>query len=170
MSYLSNHWSFPRGSDGKLPACNAGDPGSIPGWGRSPAEGNGNPLQYSCLENPMDRGAWWAIVHGVEKSWTQLSDFTCTFFTMYFKYSPFPLDSIVTFFIGGCCCCSVAQSCLTLCDPMDCSRPGLSVPHHLPKFAQVHVHCISDAIQPSHPLKPSSPSAPNLSQYQGLFQ
>ena len=69
----------------------------------------------------------------------------------------------------NCCCCSVAQSCPTLCNPMDCSTPGLSVPH-LPKFAQVHVHCISDAIQPSYPLTPSSDSALNLSQHQGLFQ
>ena len=53
-----------------------GDPGSIPGLGRSPGEGNGNPLQYSCLENPMDGGAWLATVHGVAKSRTQLSDFT----------------------------------------------------------------------------------------------
>ena len=49
---------FPGGSDGKASACNAGDPGSVPGLGRSPGEGNGNPLQYSCLENPMDRGVW----------------------------------------------------------------------------------------------------------------
>ena len=55
-------------------ASNVGDPGSIPGSGRSAGEGNGNPLQYSCLENPMDRGAWWAIVHGIAKSWTWLSD------------------------------------------------------------------------------------------------
>ena len=59
----------------------------------------------------------------------------------------------------SCCCCSVAQLCLTLCDSMECSTPGLRVPHHLPKFAQVHVHCLSDAIQPFHPLTPSSPSA-----------
>ena len=52
----------------------AGDMGSIPGAGRSPGEGSGNPLQYSCLENPTDRGAWWAIVHGVAKSQTRLSD------------------------------------------------------------------------------------------------
>ena len=51
-------WSFPSGSDSKESACNAEDPGSIPGSGRSPGEGNGNPLQYSCLENPVDRGAW----------------------------------------------------------------------------------------------------------------
>ena len=56
---------FPGGSDGKASVYNAGDLGSIPGSRRSPGEGNGNPLQYSCLENPMDRGAWWATVRGV---------------------------------------------------------------------------------------------------------
>ena len=56
---------FPDGLDGKESACNEEDPGSIPGSGRSPGEGTGNPLQYSCLQNPMDRGAWRAIVHGV---------------------------------------------------------------------------------------------------------
>ena len=59
---------FPHSSVGKESACNAGDPGSIPGLGRSPGEGNGNPLQYSCLENPMDRGAWRATVHGIAES------------------------------------------------------------------------------------------------------
>ena len=62
------------------------DPGSIPGLGRSLGAGNGNPLQFSCLENPKDRGAWWATVPRVEKSWTQLSDFTFTFH-IYIKYS-----------------------------------------------------------------------------------
>ena len=61
---------FPGSSDGKVSAYNAGDLGSIPGSGRSPGEGNGNPLQYSCLENPMDGGAWKATVHGVAKSRT----------------------------------------------------------------------------------------------------
>ena len=59
-----------------MSACNAGDPGSIPGLGRAPGEGNGNPLQHSCLENPMDGGAWQAIIYGVTKSRTRLSDFT----------------------------------------------------------------------------------------------
>ena len=68
-----------------------------------------------------------------------------------------------------CCCCSVIQSC-PLCHVMDCSMPGLSVPHHLSRFAQVHVHCIGDAIQSSYPLMPSSPSVFNLFQHQGLFQ
>ena len=60
---------FPSDSDGKESACSEGDPGSIPGSVRSSGEGNGNPLQYSCLENPMDGGAWWAPIHGVLKSW-----------------------------------------------------------------------------------------------------
>ena len=61
---------FPGGSDCKEFACNAGDPGLVPGLGRSPGRGHGNPLQYSCLENSMGRGAWWATVHRVAKSWT----------------------------------------------------------------------------------------------------
>ena len=68
---------FPDGSAGKESTCNAGDIGdlgSIPGLGRFPEGGNSNPLQHSCLENPMDRGAWWATVHGLSKSQTQLSD------------------------------------------------------------------------------------------------
>ena len=65
---------FPCGSDDKASAYNAGDVGSIPGLGRSSGEGNGNPLQYSCLENPLDGGVWKAKVHGVTKSRTQLSD------------------------------------------------------------------------------------------------
>ena len=72
-------------SEGKVSACNAGDLGSIPGLERSPEEGNGNPLQYSCLENPMDGGVWWATVHWVTKSRTQLSYFTFTFFILILK-------------------------------------------------------------------------------------
>ena len=66
--------------------------------------------------------------------------------------------------------CSVAQSCPTLCDPMDCSTPGLPVHHQLPESTQTHVHRVSDAIQTSHPLLSPSPLAPNPSQHQGLFQ
>ena len=65
---------------------------------------------------------------------------------------------------------SVAQSCLTLCDPMNRSMPCLPVHHQLPEFTQTHVHRVSDAIQPSHPLSSPSPPAPNASQHQGLFQ
>ena len=121
---------FPGGAEVKASACNAGDLGSTPGSGRSPGEGNGNPLQYSCLENPMDRGAWRATV--------QIR--------------------------------SVAQSCPTLCDPMDHSTPGLPVHHQLLEFTQTHIHWVSDAIQPSHPLSSPSPLAPNPSKHQSLFQ
>ena len=67
-------FNFPGGSDGKESACNAGDLGSILGPGTSPGEENGTPLQYSCLENPTDRGAWWATAHGVIRNQTRLSD------------------------------------------------------------------------------------------------
>ena len=77
LTYLTNcrcGKGFPGGSDGKASACNAGDPGSVPGSGRAPAVGNSNPLQSSCLENSVDTGAWWSAVHGVVKSRTRLSD------------------------------------------------------------------------------------------------
>ena len=96
---------FPGGSDGKASAYNAGDPGSIPGLGRSPGEGNGNPLQYPCLENPMDGGAWLTTVHGVTKSRTRLSEFT----------------------IAAAAAKSL-QSCPILCGPRDSSPPGSAVP------------------------------------------
>ena len=81
------------GSNGKGSACNMGDLGSIPGSGKSPGERNGNPLQYSCLENSMDRGAWWATVHGVTKSHAQLSDFQL--FTLFLEISlPLPPASL----------------------------------------------------------------------------
>ena len=73
---LGKFYEFPGDSDGKMSAYNAGDPGSIPGLGRSPGEGNGNPLQYSCLENLMEGGAWGATVPGVTKSQTRLSNLT----------------------------------------------------------------------------------------------
>ena len=110
----------------------------------------------------MDREAWHAAVHGVTKSWTWLTteeqqsdnqtDFTSTF-------SVKSISSVS----------SVTQSCLTLCNPMNCSMPGLSVHHQLPEFTQTHVHQAGDAIQPSHPLSSPSPPAPNPSQHQSLL-
>ena len=94
----------------------------------------------------MDREAWHAAVHGVTKSWTRLRDGASVQFS------------------------SVAQSCPTLCDPMNRSTPGLPVPHQLAEFTQTHVHRVGDAIQPSHPLSSPSPPAPNPSQHQSLFQ
>ena len=74
LTVISTAWGVPGDSDGKESACNAGDVGSIPGSGRSPGEGNSNPLRYSCLENPMDRGYGQATVHGVANRQTQLSN------------------------------------------------------------------------------------------------
>ena len=115
---------FPGGSDGKVSACNVGDLASIPRLGRYPGAGNGNPLQYSCLENSMDRGAWWATVHGVAKSRTQLSDFTLNLNTLDFEcfncfgfkhtssfYLLFSHSVMFDFFIA----------------PRDCRLPGSSV-------------------------------------------
>ena len=99
---------FPGGSDGKESACKAGDLGSIPGWGRFPGEGNGYPLQYFCLENSVDRGAWQAIY----SSWGQKE-----------------LDTTerLSQTLNVCIRAKSLQLCLTLCDPMDCSQPGSSV-------------------------------------------
>ena len=89
--------------------------------------------------------------------------------------SPETLESPTSFFmftpnIESVHFSSVAQSCPTLCNPMDCNTPGLPVHHQLPEFTQIHVHWVSDAIQPSHPLLSPFPSAFTLSQHQGLFQ
>ena len=83
---------FPDDSDGKVSTCNSGDPGSIPGLGRSPGEWNGYPLQYSSLENSMDRGAWWATTHWVTKNWILLSDYHT--YTLYDKYTYNMLDTV----------------------------------------------------------------------------
>ena len=77
LAYWLNYEGFPGGSVVKNPPANAGDMGLIPGPGRSPTEENGNPLQYSCLENSMDSGAWWATAHGVIESWTWMSNWAC---------------------------------------------------------------------------------------------
>ena len=74
ITFAWKNMGFPGGSDSKESSCNVVDPGLIPGSGRPPGEGNGYPLQYPCLKNPMDRGAWRSTVSGVAKSWTRLSD------------------------------------------------------------------------------------------------
>ena len=86
----------------------------------------------------------------------------------WFLWAPSCYSWIKTVFC--CSCYSAAKSYLTLCDPVNCSTPGRPVLHYLPEFAQIHVHWVSDAIQPSHPLPSASPFACNLSQPQGLFQ
>ena len=74
LGLCTRNWGCPGGFSDKEFSCSAEDAGWIPGWGRSPGEGNGSPLQYSCLENPMDRGAWQATVHRITKSQTQLTN------------------------------------------------------------------------------------------------
>ena len=96
---------------GKESTCQCRDMGLIPWLGRSPGEGNGNPLQYSWLENPMDMGAWWAIVQGVAKSWTWLSDFTFTF-----------EHSLALPFFGAGMKTDLFQFCVfQICWPIECS-------------------------------------------------
>ena len=80
LAYFTLYKGFPGGSEVKASACNVEDLGAIPGSERYPGEGTGNPLQYSCLENPMGREVWWATVHGVAMSRTQLSDFTLSLY------------------------------------------------------------------------------------------
>ena len=121
-------------------------------------EGNGNPLQCSCLESPRDGGAWWAAIYGVAQSRTWLKRFSSSSSSRYRYKIPSVVDQIR----------SVAQSCPTLCDPMNHSTPGLPVHHQLPEFTQTHVHWVSDAIQPSHPLSSPSPLALNPYQHQSF--
>ena len=90
-------YGFPGGSDSKESSCNAGDQGLIPGLGKSPGEGNVNPLQHSCLENPMDRGAWWAVVHGVTKCWTGLNNQHARVQEGYFQWWAYKNNSLWDF-------------------------------------------------------------------------
>ena len=137
---------FSGDSDGKESACSAGDLDWIPGSGRFPGERNGNPLQYSCLENPMDRGAWRAIVHGVTGVEHDLAT----------KSHTIHEHGLSIYLV------------LPDLNHKSCT-PGLPVHHQLLEPTQTHVHRVDDAIQPSWPLSSSSP-APNPFQHQGLFQ
>ena len=126
----------------------------------------------------MDREAWHAAVHGVTKGLTWLSDWTELDWTSNVVYQAVNSRAMVQwqeraeflFCSKGVQFSSVAQSCLTLCYPMDCSMPCFPVHHQLLELAQTHVHWVSDAIQPSLPLSCPSPPASSLSQQQGLFK
>ena len=120
---------FPVGSDGKAWACNAEHLGSIPGLGRSPGEGNGNPLQYYCLENPMDRGTWWATVHGVAKSWTRLSDFISfsVYIFLFFLFFLFLYFTILYWFCHTSTC--ICHGCTHVPNP---EPPSHLPPHTIP--------------------------------------
>ena len=97
QDWVTFPFPFPGGSDWKESACTVGDPGLIPGLGRSPGEGNGNPLQYSCLENPVDGEAWWATVHRVSKSWRWLSDFTLGVLKLFLMFNRVNFSLLVLF-------------------------------------------------------------------------
>ena len=98
------------------------------------------------------------VINMVIQSFTELSIFPCLLSSFLLSHYPgFQFSSVI-------------QSCLTLCDTMNRSTPGFPVHHQLPKFTQIHIHQVSDAIQPSHPLSSPSPPAPNPSQHQSLFQ
>ena len=149
---------LPRWLRGKESACNAGHVGWIPGSGRSPREGNGNPLQYSCLVKSMDGGAWQAAVCGIAKSWTLLSNFTGSCKGVQSGESKKGLLLLI---------CLIVSNSL---QPHGLQTPAFPVLHYLLEFAQIHVHGVGDIIQPSHSLWLSSPPALNLSQNQGLFK
>ena len=115
----------------------------------------------------QDSGAWWAAVYGVAQSWTWLKRLSSSSSIRDNKdeYVSRKYRNKTTIQFS-----SVTQSCLTLCDPMNRSTPGLPVHHQLPEFTQTHIHRVGDAIQPSNPLSSPSPPALNLSQHQGLFK
>ena len=127
-------------------ARDTGDMGSIPESGRPSGEGHGNPLQYSCLVNPVDRGAWWSMVHMVAKSRTLLK-LLSTHSSVQFSRSVVS-DSL---------------------QPHESQHARPPCPSQTPG-GHSNVHRVGDAIQPSHPLSSPSPPAPNPSQHQSLFQ
>ena len=150
---------LPSGSDSKASVCNTGDPGSIPGLGRYPGEGNGSPLQYSCLEKS----------HGLQslvgyRPWGRRVGHDWVTSLHFILFAAEDGEALSVQFS------SVAQLCWTLCDPMDCSTQGFLVHLCLLEPTQTHVHRIGDAIQLSHPLSSRSPPAFNLAQQQSLFQ
>ena len=123
-------YGLPWWLSSKESACNAGDPGLIPRSGRYPGGRHGNPLQYSCLENSMDKGDWWTTVHRVTNHWTRLkllSTHTCTVCFIVPKLSHYKRWKR-------------KAPCPTLCNPMDCSTPYLPGHHQLQEFIQTHAH------------------------------
>ena len=131
------------------------------------------------LKTCLDRSRWRLLCFWVSQEtlwyvWPRLiivhthTAFSCYHYGANTQITGLTLEPRTAVILG--CCCLITNSCLTLCDPMGCSTPGFPILHHLLEFAQTHVHCVIDAIQPSHLLSPASPPALSLSQNQGLFQ
>ena len=135
-----------------MSTCNAGDLSSIPGLGRPLEEGMATHSNILAWRIPRIEESGGLQSMGLQRIGHDLVT----------KPPPHEVTSVQF--------SSVAQSCPTLCDPMNHSTPGLPVHHQLPEFTQTHIHRVSDAIQPSHPLSSPSPPAPNPSQHQSLFQ
>ena len=146
-------------------------PGRERKWIGDRARGNSIPASTPCLQaspkvlskTQTDLWHWWdrnlpkfRFSWSLDFSWSRVALQCCVRFCRTVKWISY--------------CCSVAQSCLTLCNPMDCSTPGSPVHHYLPEFAQTHVHWVDDAIQPPHPLSSPSPPAFLFPQHQGLVQ
>ena len=117
----------------------------------------------------LDSGKKWSSVMG-SKERRESDHSTASFINRNQKVTSVFDIQATKYLKNCCCCCLVTQSCSTLWDPLDCSTPGFPVLHYFLEFAQTHVHWVSDASQPSHPLSSASPPAFNLSQHQGLFQ
>ena len=136
------------------------------GWEDCPGVGNGNPLQYSCLGSPGKKEP--EGLQSCKESGTPSDRTRMLHAVARGEGVPWTPDHPVSLMLHQ--FSSVTQSCPTLCNPMNRSTPGLPVHHRLPESTQTHVHRVSDAIQPSHPLSSPSPPALSLSQHQGLFK
>ena len=129
--FLGMRLGFPGGSEGKASACDAKDPGSIPALGRSPGEGNGNSLQYSCLDNPVDRGAWQATARGVEKVGHDRAINSFILFTLPMRNASPGMFSKTETHIHLSCFCKPSSPILHTCAPAWAPFP-LPCPHHQP--------------------------------------
>ena len=157
LSHVRSLW--PHGLQHTRPACPSQTPRVYSNLCHWVGEGDGTPLQYSCLENPMDGGAWWAAVHGITRSRTRLSDFTFTFHFHAWEKEMATHSSVLAWRIPG------------KGEPGGLPSMGSHrVGHDWSDLAAAACHWVRDAIQPSHPLSSPSPPAPNPSQHQSLFQ
>ena len=163
---------LPPWLNGKESGCNVGDTGSIPGSGRSPGGGHGNPFQYNCLENPMDRETWWATVHRITESWTtEWARMQARVEQIYWHHFPrawifrpvhcFCRQHAIACLIATCMHAKL-QSCIWLCNPMDSSQPGSSVHRILQAEYWSGLSFPSPGYLLDPGVKPSAPVAPEL--------